>query len=215
MTNLRIYVASLADYNAGRLHGTWIDLDGREYEEIAEEVQGMLNGSREPVAEDWAIHDHEGFGKFRVGEYADLRTLALVGKVLAEQEVSEEGDDLALLYWLGESIQCGRIDLEDYDDDVDGLLERFREAYRGNWSSFQQFVHHDDATDMYLGIDTIVSAFDRYDERASTAAREALQRLQGYVDWELVARDMETEMDFDIERAPAPIYGVWIFETQE
>ena len=62
----RIYVASLADYNNGNLHGRWIDAD-QDPEEIRAEVAAMLAGSREAVAEDWAIHDYEGFGPFTVG----------------------------------------------------------------------------------------------------------------------------------------------------
>ena len=37
----RIYVASLTDYNEGRHHGKWIDLEGKSAEEITEEVQAM------------------------------------------------------------------------------------------------------------------------------------------------------------------------------
>jgi len=51
----RIYVASLADYNAGRLHGRWIDAD-RPAEAIREQIAQMLAESKAPVAEEWAIH---------------------------------------------------------------------------------------------------------------------------------------------------------------
>ena len=49
----RIYVASLADYNAGRLHGRWIDAD-QPIEVIREEIAEMLTESKEPIAEEWA-----------------------------------------------------------------------------------------------------------------------------------------------------------------
>jgi len=52
----RIYVASLSDYNAGRLHGAWIDAT-QDADEIEAEVQEMLAASPEPIAEEWAIHD--------------------------------------------------------------------------------------------------------------------------------------------------------------
>ena len=45
----RIYVASLSDYNAGRLHGTWLDADV-EAADLAEGVQAMLASSPEPGA---------------------------------------------------------------------------------------------------------------------------------------------------------------------
>jgi len=57
----RIYVASLSDYNAGRLHGGWFDAD-REPEKLEKEIGFMLACSPELIAEEWAIHDHEGFG---------------------------------------------------------------------------------------------------------------------------------------------------------
>jgi len=58
---IRIYVADLAAYNNGRLHGVWINacLDP---EDIQEQVNKMLAESPEPDAEEYAIHDFEGFG---------------------------------------------------------------------------------------------------------------------------------------------------------
>lgn len=56
-----IYVASLADYNNGRLHGVWIHAD-RSPDAIRSTIQAMLAASPEPCAHDWEIHDYEGFG---------------------------------------------------------------------------------------------------------------------------------------------------------
>src|SRR5713226_1168914 len=64
----RIYVASLSDYNAGRLHGAWIDVD-QDDEQIWEELNAMLARSPEPMAEEFAIHDYDGFGPLQLGEY--------------------------------------------------------------------------------------------------------------------------------------------------
>ena len=50
----RIYVACLAAYNNGRLHGAWIDATTPD--EIRTEVRAMLAASPEPDAEEWAIH---------------------------------------------------------------------------------------------------------------------------------------------------------------
>jgi antirestriction protein len=46
---MRIYVASLADYNAGNLHGIWIDLDGSDEETIQNQVRAMLTQSKYPT----------------------------------------------------------------------------------------------------------------------------------------------------------------------
>ena len=54
----RIYVASLSDYNAGRLHGRWIDAT-QSADTIREELSQMLAESQEPIAEEWAIHAYD------------------------------------------------------------------------------------------------------------------------------------------------------------
>lgn len=71
----QIYVASLADYNAGRLHGAWIDA-AQPVARIREEIQRMLEASTEPFCEEWAIHDYAGFGGLKLSEYEPLDELA-------------------------------------------------------------------------------------------------------------------------------------------
>jgi antirestriction protein len=61
----RIYVASLSDYNAGRLHGRWIDA-AQGVEAVEAEIVDMLGESRQLVAEEWAIHDYDDFGDIRL-----------------------------------------------------------------------------------------------------------------------------------------------------
>jgi len=68
---IRIYVADLAAYNAGILHGIWIDATD-EIEAIQEQVNQMLADSPEELAEEFAIHDYEGFGSYSLGEYEGL-----------------------------------------------------------------------------------------------------------------------------------------------
>jgi antirestriction protein len=79
----RIYVASLADYNAGRLHGVWIDA-AQSAEEIMDEAAEMLKDSREPGAEEWAIHDHEGFYGLPVAEWDAFEGVAELAGLLVE-----------------------------------------------------------------------------------------------------------------------------------
>lgn len=52
----RVYIACLAAYNSGKLHGRWIDAD-QDADDIRREVAEMLKASPEPNAEEWAIHD--------------------------------------------------------------------------------------------------------------------------------------------------------------
>ena len=60
MTNeIKIYVADLAAYNNGILHGIWIDATD-DLDDIQEQVNEMLASSPEEMAEEYAIHDYEG-----------------------------------------------------------------------------------------------------------------------------------------------------------
>jgi antirestriction protein len=72
MSDTRIYVASLAAYNAGRLHGAWIDLSlDKEPGDVLTEIEVMLATSPTP-GEEWAIHDHEGFNGINIGEHEPI-----------------------------------------------------------------------------------------------------------------------------------------------
>ncbi len=82
-TQPRIYVASLADYNAGRLLGRWIDAN-QAADQLHAEILEMLGESRELVAEDWAIHDYEGFGGLNLSEFEDIDRIAAVAEGLAK-----------------------------------------------------------------------------------------------------------------------------------
>ena len=74
---LRIYVASLADYNAGRLHGRWIEVSSGAAD-IHSEIADMLAESSEDIAEDWAIHDYEGFEPLKISEWHEVENLAAI-----------------------------------------------------------------------------------------------------------------------------------------
>ena len=71
----RIYVASLADYNAGDLHGCWIDAD-QPATEIQDEISRMLSQSVQPIAEDWAIHDYENFEPLKLSEFESIELVS-------------------------------------------------------------------------------------------------------------------------------------------
>ena len=114
LTPPRIYVASLSDYNDGRLHGAWLDVHG-EPGELAEGVRAMLAASRLPGAEEWAIHDYEGFAPLRLGEHESLERIARIG-----QGIARYGE--AFKHWT--AIEgSARLD----------LVERFEGAYWGHW----------------------------------------------------------------------------------
>ena len=119
-TECRIYVASLSDYNAGRLHGVWIDLDEcTDYGDIWDAINAMLAKSTEVGAEEWAIHDYEGLPN--MGENPDIKDL------WAFYEALEEHDDA----W-GEYAEYIGIEY--------ATVEGFEEAYQGQHSSEIDFA---------------------------------------------------------------------------
>ena len=116
----RIYVASLSDYNDGRLHGQWIDAD-QTAEALLEEISEMLAGSPMPIAEEWAIHDYEGFGKLALSEYEAVETISRLG-----QGIAEHGQAFAAwAAYMGTSSE---------------VLEGFEDAYLGEWESVEAYA---------------------------------------------------------------------------
>ncbi len=75
----RIWIASLADYNNGRLHGAWVDA-AQDPEGLEQAAWRILAGSPEPGAEEWAIHDYDGFGPLRLGEYESFEDISAIAK---------------------------------------------------------------------------------------------------------------------------------------
>ena len=71
--DIRIYVADLAAYNNGKLHGVWINATD-DLDDIWNQVNQMLAESPEDFAEEYAIHDYEGFDGYALSEYEGLKT---------------------------------------------------------------------------------------------------------------------------------------------
>ena len=82
----QIYVACLAAYNNGKLHGAWIDAN-QEPSAIFAEVHAMLALSPEAGAEEWAIHDFEGFCGVKLSEWEGFENVSALASFIAEHEV--------------------------------------------------------------------------------------------------------------------------------
>jgi antirestriction protein len=82
---IRIYVACLAAYNNGSLHGRWIDATLGE-NHIHTQVKAMLANSSEPNAEEWAIHDYEGFEDAPISEWDSFERIANLAEFITEHE---------------------------------------------------------------------------------------------------------------------------------
>ncbi len=116
----RIYVASLADYNEGRLYGAWIDA-AQDEDELERAVKEMLERAPSPGAEEWAIHDYEGFGLLRLDEFESFAAVAKIAKGIAEHGP-------AFAAW---AAHVGA------DSEA---LDAFEDAYMGEWENAVVFA---------------------------------------------------------------------------
>ena len=82
----RIYVACLAAYNNGWLHGVWIDV-GDDADAVWAQITAMLKASPVAGAEEHAIHDYEGFGGVEIAEYAGVDRVVEIAVFLLEHGV--------------------------------------------------------------------------------------------------------------------------------
>ena len=109
---IRIYVADLAAYNAGYLHGIWIDACD-ELDEIKAQINEMLATSPEGFSEEYAIHDYEGFGGYNLREYAGIETAHHIACFIAEypdfggELLNHFGGDLEEARTAAEENYCG------------------------------------------------------------------------------------------------------------
>lgn len=129
----RIYVASLSDYNAGILHGTWLDA-ATEPDELWDSINRMLAASPTTArygdpAEEWAIHDYENFGPIALSEWGRIEHVATLARGIVRH-----GNAFAA-WW----------DLDQRSDDDGGDIEsQFENQYLG------QYTYLSDYVDQYL-----------------------------------------------------------------
>jgi antirestriction protein len=94
----QIYVACLAAYNNGKLHGVWIEFyEGIEADDVQAEIDAMLKSSPEPDAEEWDIHDSESFADFKSHDLEKLCQVAELihqhGEEAVKGFISHVGED--------------------------------------------------------------------------------------------------------------------------
>lgn len=126
MTNVsdsspRIYVACLAAYNNGHLHGTWIDAD-QGADQIRDEITTMLARSPIKGAEEYAIHDYEGFEGVSISEYAGIDSVARMAAFIAEHGA------------LGAGL------LEQFSGDMDQAESTLEDCYHGQFASLADYM---------------------------------------------------------------------------
>lgn len=133
----RVWIGSLADYNAGRLHGEWVDA-GVDAETLHDAVRDILKASPEPGAEEFGIFDYDNFGAYRPGEYEPLDQVAAVARGIVECGP-------AFAAWA------------DLDEGGEGLLESFHDCYLGEYDSPEDWAQETlDSSDLGEQVDRAV-----------------------------------------------------------
>lgn len=120
-TEPRIYVACLSAYNNGYLYGVWVDAYQDAWD-IWTVVKTMLAASPMPDAEEWAIHDYEGFMGLRIGEYSSFEAVSRLAAFVVEH--GELGAALA----------------EHFGGDVDEAEQALADGYLGCHSSLADYM---------------------------------------------------------------------------
>jgi len=115
----RIYVACLAAYNDGQLHGCWVDVEDED--SIWDAVQAMLKSSPIPLAEEWSIHDYENFQGVTIDENDSFARV------------------VAIAEFIGNCSGFGGKLLENYGGDIEDA-ESALERYNGEYETLADFA---------------------------------------------------------------------------
>lgn len=113
-TTPRVYIACLASYNAGILHGKWAD--AIDADDLRASIDDVLKTSPTEGAEEYAIHDYDGIPS-TFGECPDLDELCRFGALLDSGDVDAEA---WAIFWESDSF-----------DSVDEAYDAYQESYIG------------------------------------------------------------------------------------
>jgi hypothetical protein len=201
MSEIRGYFACLASYNNGRLHGVWVDL-AQPVDDVWTEINTMLKQSREPGAEEWAMHDHERIPASLYSEHPDLDKLTAYAQFVDDLDDDDLRRD-AVRAWI--------------DDDPSRVdsLDRFDDAYRGHWESSRAFaedwVNEVGIAGIPAGANVAVVhvgesgyGHTEYGQRGTNL----LDDLARFLDWDRVTEDLIE----NFTEHTAPDGGVFIFD---
>lgn len=196
MSDHRIYVACLASYNNGTLHGAWINASA-DVDDMQPAVDAMLRASKfpnvtvvhegntVPSAEEYAIRDVDGPWLQGIGESARLadvaRRLAIKGAI--ESEIRDEDDALACFTAYDEHMGTHYYAKLEPDEIASAIRDAYRGSYdsRGNWAA-------------------------EWFEETGDIPANLPQIIACHIDWDSVARDMEINGEVDFHVADGECY---------
>ena len=119
--NPKIYVACLAAYNNGYLHGAWIDAN-QDTDALYADIKKILTSSPVTNAEEWAIHDYEDFGDMNIDEYTAIETVSLIANFITEHD------------------ELGAAVLSHVNGDIAEACQLLEECYHGEYDSEEDFA---------------------------------------------------------------------------
>lgn len=183
----RFYAACLASYNAGTLHGAWIDATN-DVDAMQEEINAMLRasphpnvmveypatGEEVPSAEEYAIHDYDGLPS-SLGEHPGLDYIAAYVELLDAAEDRDIPEDV-----VAELVE---------GSDLAGI-ERAKDTIE------------DDFQDVF---DSLASWAEDFEDQTGGLA-EVPERLQPYIDFAAIGRDAELGGDIRAIRSGGSLY---------
>jgi len=198
MSGPRIYVTSLSDYNNGHLHGVWIDLDGKDADDVQEDIAAMLRDSKHPNVAVECLRCG-GCGAFA---YATCEPCKGSGEVPSAEEWS----------------------IHDYDDcpdmgenpSIDDLAEQVRltEEHGDAWTAYVENVGSHYATESGFeesrageGDSELDWLYGYIDD--SGLLSEMPENLRNYFDHEAYLRDMKLGGDVSFEEVNGTVYAFW------
>lgn len=194
---MQIYVACLASYNAGVLHGEWIDLEGRDADDVRDEIARILRESPHPnVTVD--CPDCGGTGTTYVpGVFGGAECAACGGNgkvASAEEWAVHDYDDVFGDTW-GEHPDLDKLcALQERLDELDNDTER---------AAYTAFCDHEGLDDVTLEQfhETYVGQFDTWADFAENYVDESgllhgvPDALSRYFDYESYGRDIRLNGD--------------------
>ncbi|KAB8333608.1 antirestriction protein ArdA [Scytonema tolypothrichoides VB-61278] len=187
----QLYCSCLSSYNAGFLHGLWIDAT-QEPDDIQDDIDWMLSWS--PVAEDeiceeYAIHDYSGFCGIRLSEHEDLQKVSAIA-----QAIDEHGAVMAaFLDWKSDHYS---------NPDIAAIVEQFDEYFCGHWDDEEDFVVKSDEIEEVFNWKQFEKQFTFWSH---------------HIDWSGVARDLFLQ-DYHAVRVrdyQPNSYGIWVFRCDD
>ena len=214
MDDMRIYVACLASYNNGVLHGEWLDVTSDE-DELWEGIKRVLrtspypnvevdcpecdgsgNANRDPFKADGCLHC-KSTGKvpsaeeWAVHDYEGLPAERFGEYPSVEKLCRYAGLFEELEHYEDEDAFRAYLDEAHNSGDLDSALDDFREAYAGHWPNFLAYT------------EDFIEETGRLNEVPAD--------LRYYFDTERYAEELKS--DYTVVEAPSPKYGVYVFRN--